>query len=395
MLRAPHIDQKTIRGWTVRRVQAPLLGAALIASLLLGASCRKADNAKKKPSQPPPVAVAIAEERKLPLIFDTYGLVEPYAQISIKAKLTGKIMSLGFEPGQKVRKGDLLVQLDPRPYEADLKMYKAQLHKNELLASDARRILGIKERLEKSGSVTVTEMETQKAYALSAEAALESDKAMIESTNLNIEYCRIEAPFDAVAGDILIHKGSIVKANDDIIAKFAQIAPVYVAFSLPERMLPSIRELQASGVKIEVEARVPGAKAASVKGELSFIDNAVDAASGTIKMKAIYPNADTLLWPGQYVDVNLELSHGESFVTVPTDAVMSGQSGQQAFVLNPDSSVELRPLKVERSHEGLTAVKGLKAGETVVTTGQFRLAPGMKVSVKDANAKAAGPAAGN
>ena len=383
MLRAPDNGKRLIKGRTGFYVPASLLGVVLLSTLMLCSACRKGADSGKKQSAPPPVAVVKAEERKLPLVFDTFGLVEPYAQISVKSKLTGKIMELGFEPGQKMKKGSLLVQIDPRPYEADLKMYQAQLHKNELLSSDARRILGIKERLEKSGSVTLTEMETQRALALSSEAALESDKALVESTLLNIEYCKILAPFDAVAGDILIHNGSIVKANDDTIAKFAQITPVYVAFALPERMLPALRALQNTGRRIEIVATIPTDKSDSIKGELSFIDNSVDQASGTIKMKAIFANADTRLWPGQYVNVRVELSQDESFVTVPTDAIMSGQNGQQLFVLKADSKVELRPVQVERSYEGISAVKGVAADETVVLTGQFRLAPGVSVSVKD------------
>lgn len=381
-------------GGTSRKGRLAFFAAGMLAVFAVCPSCSNSSGKAKKPSAPPPVTVVKSEEKVLPLVFDTYGLVEPYAQISVKAKLTGKIMELGFKPGQKVKKGDLLVQIDPRPYEAELKMYKAQLNKNELLARDARRILGIKERLERSGSVTLTEMETQRATVLSAEAALEVDKALIESTLLNMEYCRILAPFDGVAGDILIHAGSIVKANDDTIAKFAQITPAYVAFSLPERMLPCLRLRQASGEKIEIEAFPPTSKLAPVKCELCFIDNAVDQASGTIKMKALYANADTRLWPGQYVDVKVELSQNDKFVTVPSDAVMAGQGGQQVFVLKDDSTVELKPVQVERSYDGLTAVKGLDAGETVVLTGQFRLAPGVKASVKEPIAKASGSAAG-
>ena len=386
MTLVPSIRFRLLRGWRPFCALAPVIA---IASLLLLCQACLNDKKEKKPAAPPPVTVVKAKEMAIPLVFDTYGLVEPYAQISIKSKLTGKIMKLGFEPGQKIEKDKLLVQFDDREYLADLKMYQAQLKKNQILSEDTQRILEMKERLLLSNAVTATETATQRAAAESAKAALESDKAAIENTLLNIEYCKILAPFDGIAGDILIHSGSIVKANDDTIGKFAQIKPIYVSFALPERMLPSVREILSAGKKVEVTSKIPGDKIAEpVKGEIKFIDNEVDAASGTIKMKAIYLNADERLWPGQYVDVVVELSKDETFIAVPTDSIMSGQSGQQVFVLKDDSTVELRHVEPERSYDGFTAVKGLKADETVILTGQFRLAPGSKVYVKDTSAEA-------
>lgn len=363
----------------------PNIGFRLCAlvSLLFCVSCGNGGKIKAPPA-PAPVTVIKAEERVVPLVFETYGLVEPYAQISVKSKLIGKIMKLGFEPGQHLAKGALLVQLDDREYLANLKMFEAQLHKNEILAEDANRILKMKIQLKNSNAIAENELYTQRAIAESAIAALEADKAEVENTKLNIEYCRITAPFDGVAGDILIHSGSIVKANDDTIAKFVQTEPIYVAFALPERMLPSIRDLMKNGEKVEVSVNTPSDKASSpIKGNISFIDNLVDVASGTIKMKASFANEDERLWPGQYVDLVVELSKEERLVAIPTDAIVSGQSGQQLFILKDDATVELRPVETERSFGGYTVVKkGLQAGESVVSTGQFRLAPGSKVSVK-------------
>jgi multidrug efflux system membrane fusion protein len=356
----------------------------LLAALLLCQGCSKGAGAKK-PQPPPPVTVVLAEEGEMPLVYDTYGLVEPFKQISVKSKLTGKIMELGFAPGQRIAKGGLLVKLDDREYEANLKIYQAQLRKNQILSEDAKRILEMKEQLLQSSAVTKTETATQRATAESAIAALEADKAGIDVTRLNIEYCNILAPFDGVAGDILIHANSIVKANDDTITKFVQVKPVYVAFSLPERMLPSVRKIRSEGKQLEILVKIPSDKECpGLKGELTFIDNIVDAASGTVKMKATFANDAERLWPGEYVDVAVELSKDERFVSVPTEAVMSGQEGQQVFVLKGDETVELRPVRPLRSYGGRTAVTGVKAGEKVVLTGQFRLAPNMKVSVKEA-----------
>jgi multidrug efflux system membrane fusion protein len=367
-------------------IDTPRIGTlglmALSVCIVLCASCAKSESAKKA-APPPPVATTVALEREMPLIFETYGVIEPYSTLNVKSKLTGKIMKLGFAPGQHIAKGELLVQIDQRPYEVELRIYNAQLKKNEILLSDARRILQLKEKLEASGSVTATEMFTQRATVESAAAALEADKAEIETTKLNIEYCRIVAPFDGVAGDILIHADSIVKANDDTIATFAQVKPVYASFALPERLLSALREARKAGHELKVLARPTGAGAKAVAGKLDFIDNAVNAASGTIKAKALYANSGEELWPGQYVDIEMELDKGGLYVVVPTDAIMSGQNGQQVFVVKADSSVELRHVKPLRSHGRLSAVEGLKAGERVVLTGQFRLAPGIKVEVVD------------
>jgi len=376
----------------VKTASASLALAALVSSFLL-CSCEKKEEAKK-PKPPVPVTVAKVESQALPLVAETFGAVEPFASLSVKSKLTGKIIKLGFSPSQKVSKGDLLVQIDDRPYQATLKKLQAQLEKNEILTKDAMRILGLKEKLEKSGTVTQTEMFTQRAMAESAQAALLSDKADIESTLLDIEYCRICAPFDGRMGDILIHEGSIVKANDDIVATLVQTKPVYVAFTLPERLLPAIRARMAEGRKVEVSVKIPSAKGCEpTTGEISFIDNAVDAASGTIKMKATFPNLDERLWPGEYLNVSVILSSDESFPVIPSEAVMSGQNGPQVFVLKGDSTVELRKVEIARTYRDKTALaSGASPGETVVSTGQFRLSPGAQASVKEEE-KAVAPAA--
>ncbi len=364
---------------------------ALALALLLSA-CGKQEEAKKQ-KPPVPVTVAKVELEALPLVADTFGAVEPYASIKVRSKITGRIVKLGFIPGQKLSKGDLMVQIDDRPYQSTLKRLQAQLAKNEILTKDAQRILLLKEKLQKSGSVTETEMFTQRALVESGLAALSSDKADIESTSLDIEYCRITAPFDGRMGDILIHQGSIVKANDDVIATLSQTKPVYVAFSLPERLLPAVRAIMAEGRKVEVSAKAPASKEEPVKGEIAFIDNSVDLASGTIKMKAAFANEDERLWPGQYLDISVVLSGGESYPVVPSEAISSGQTGQQAFVVK-DGKAELRKVEIARSHEDRTAVaKGVEPGELVVTTGQFKLSPGSQVSVKE-EAKPEAPGAG-
>jgi len=379
-------------GGLSKTAATPLALAALVSSFLL-CSCEKAEEAKK-PKPPVPVTVAKVESSALPLVAETFGAVEPFASLSVRSKLTGKIIKLGFTPSQKVSKGDLLVQIDDRPYQATLKKLQAQLVKNEYLANDSERLLLLKEKLQKSGSVTESEMFTQRALAQSALAALNSDKAEIESTLLDIEYCRICAPFDGRMGDILIHEGSIVKANDDVVATLVQTKPVYVAFTLPERLLPAIRARMAEGRKVDVAVKIPSESGCQpTTGEISFIDNAVDLASGTIKMKATLPNLDERFWPGEYLNVSVVLSSDEVFPVIPSEAVMSGQNGPQLFVLKDDSTVELRKIEIARTYRDKTAlVKGASPGESVVTAGQFRLSPGGQAVIKE-EAKPEAPAA--
>jgi multidrug efflux system membrane fusion protein len=209
----------------------------------------------------------------------------------------------------------------------------------------------------------------------------------MDKARLDVEYCTIKSPFDGRIGDILFHEGSIIKPNDNTIATISASTPAYVAFSLPERFLPVVQKLIADGKKVEVTVKIEAAKnIISSKGELCFIDNTVNQNSGTVRMKALFPNTDETLWPGQFVDVTLELSAGETYTVIPSDAIQNGQLGLQVFVLKKDSTVELRHIEVERATSDLSAIsKGLQPGETVVLTGQFRLVPDAKVSVISPN----------
>lgn len=377
---------------TKNRGMAQLFGRATLSfalplALLLASGCGKdGDKAKKSSKAPVPVSVAKAELKNVPLVFDTFGLVEPFAKVSIKPQVTGRIEKIEFTPGQRVSKGQTLIRLDARPFQAELQMAEAAHSKNSILLEDAQRLSELKSKLYTSKIVTEDEMLRLKAAAKAAAAALHSDKADIERKRLDIEYCTIAAPFDGRVGDILMHEGAVVKADETSIVEVTRTEPAYVAFSLPERFLPVVQSLLAAGEKPSVLATTTGDRRKQYSGELHFIDNTVNQNSGTVKMKALFQNPDGALWPGQYVDVSINLSKGkESFATVPSESIQPGQDGFHVFIVKPDSSVEMRQVAIERTAGRETAVaSGLNPGETVVVAGQFLLSSGAKVSVKDA-----------
>ncbi|OGV56937.1 MAG: hypothetical protein A2X45_12735 [Lentisphaerae bacterium GWF2_50_93] len=355
------------------------------AAVVFASGCGKKGNAdKKKPQQGPvPVAVTKSVSQNIPWIFDTYGTVESFSSVNVTSLVGGKVIKIGFAPGQNVKKGDILARIDSRQYEANLKQIEANMERDTVLSEDAVRQARVKEELHRKNAVSEDEMFKTKAISESLKRAVKIDEANMDKAKLDVEYCTIQTPFDGRVGDILIHEGSIIRPNDDIIASVAMITPVYVTFSLPERLLPVVKKLFAAGRKVEVVAKVESDKKdIFCKGELCFIDNAVNQNSGTVKIKALFQNADELLWPGQFVEVMIELSAGEMFTAVSSDAIQNGQLGQQIFVVKDDSTVELRKVEVERSSGGMSAIsKGLQPGETVVLTGQFRLVPGAKVSI--------------
>lgn len=358
-----------------------LVAALAIACLAYG--CKKEASGKKKPQQAFPVATIKAASQNIPWNFDTFGSVEAFSNVNINSLVGGKIIKVGFIPGQKVKKGDILAQIDARPYEANLKQIEANMERNTVLAADAERQARVKSELYKKNAVSEDDMFKTKAISESLKRAVKNDEANMDKARLDVEYCTIRAPFDGRIGDILIHEGSIIKANDNTMATISAATPAYVAFSLPERFLPIVQKLMADGKKIEVTAKIEAAKNNIVsKGKLCFIDNTVNQNSGTVRMKALFPNTDEALWPGQFVDVTVELSAGETYTAIPSDAIQNGQLGEQVFIVKSDSSVELRHVEVERTSSGLSAIsKGVEPGETVVLTGQFRLVPGAKVTV--------------
>jgi multidrug efflux system membrane fusion protein len=363
-----------------------------LAALIWLASCQD-QTAEKLAAQRPrpavPVTVAEVKQKDVPLTVEAVGNVEAYAAIVVRPRVGGPIVGVHFREGQDVKAGDPLFSVDPMPYRIALDRAQAQLARDQAQAANTRVQLGRTKLLADRGVVSVQSYDDLKAQTDSLAAAVKADQAAVEDAQQQIGWCNLTAPIAGRTGDIQTQKGTLVKPNDPMVT-IAQMQPIYVSFSVPEKYLPGIRR-GMSGGRLEVDARpAQEAGAAPVQGLVTFVDNMVNAGTGTIRLKATMGNEDRRLWPGQFVKVVLVLEVEAGAVVVPSEAVQMGQAGQYVFVLGAEAAVELRKVKVSRSSDGESIIgEGLKPGERVVTDGQLNLGPGSKVSIKN-NQKSAG-----
>ncbi len=334
-----------------------------------------------------PVVAEAAVQRSVPLVVKAIGNVEAYNTVSIKSQVSGEIAEVLFREGQDVKKGDRLFQIDPRPFEAALKQAEAALARDRAQAKNAGEEAKRYSFLADKGYVSRQEYDRVRTNADALEAVVRADEAAAENARLQLGYTSINSPIDGRTGSIMVHKGNVVKANDIQLVTINQMSPIYVAFSVPEQELAAIKKYRASG-ELKVEVGVPQNGTKPAAGTLTFIDNTVNTATGTILLKATFPNRDRALWPGQFVDVALLLTTEKNRVVVPSQAIQTGQQGQYVFVIKDDMSAEYRLVTAGRSIDGSTVIeKGLSAGEKVVTDGQLRLVPGAKVEIKNEQLK--------
>ncbi|MHC1729869.1 MAG: efflux RND transporter periplasmic adaptor subunit [Syntrophobacteraceae bacterium] len=341
----------------------------------------KGDRSAEKPAVP--VVTAVAVQKDVPVQIKAIGKVQAHSTVAIKAQISGELISVHFKEGQDVKKGDLLFTIDPRPFEAQLKQAEANLARNKAQLLNAQKQVERYGSVVTKGYVSQEQYDIMKANASALEAAVRADEAAAESARLSLKYCYIKAPIEGCTGELKLHAGNIIKANDEEkpLVTINRISPVFVIFSVPEQNLPDIKKHMAAG-RLEVLASVSGSQETFARGELTFLDNAVDFSTGTIQLKAEYPNKDRGLWPGQFSNVVLTLSQQIGAVVIPFEAVQTGQQGQYVFVLKPDSSVEYRIVTPGKVIGNETVVdKGIVPGETVVTDGHLRLANGSKVKV--------------
>jgi multidrug efflux system membrane fusion protein len=371
--------------------------AALIAlaAALLAAGCGRARTSAGQGGPAVPVQIGRAVLQTLPITQNAIGTVQTLRTVTIKSQVDGVIAQIHFREGEEVQAGDLLVTLDRRPFENNLRSARADLAnaraQAELAGVEAARYQQLdqqqaisKEQL----SQLLTDVETTKAQVQAKEAA-------VANAELQLSYTEILAPIAGRTGQLNLHEGALVKANDAgfTLVTINQLAPITVAYAVPEASLASLRTALAAGV-VTVTASPHDGVGKSVEGRLDFIDNAVDPTTGTILLKAVFANADRALWPGQFVDIVTRLGDEPGTVLVPAAAVQTGQRGSQVFVVKPDRTVELREVKIGPSADGLTVIRsGVQAGETVVTDGQLRLVPGARVEPKRLAAPGDGVAA--
>lgn len=371
-------------GCALRAIGIGLLAVAL--------GCNQA--APQPQARPPvPVVVERAASTQVPLEIDVIGNVVSMSTIEVRSRIDGQIERVFFREGQEVHKGDPLFQIDARPYKvaleratADLARDQAQLRHAEL--EEKRYAALLSQKL-----VSAQEYDQRSVTLESLRATVQSDHSAVDDAKLNLYYTKITAPISGRTGGLQITAGNLVKANADLpLVVLRQLSPMYVAFAVPADRLPEIRR-SAGASQLPVEAIAHGDSAAApAQGQLSFIDNSIDAATGTIALKATFLNDGAELWPGQFVDVKLRLSSLPNAIVIPARAIQTGQRGDQVFVVKDDLTVDARAIKTGVRKGDLIVVKGgVAAGERVVVDGQLNLVPGSKVAIK-ANGGAPSPA---
>ena len=328
-----------------------------------------------------PVVVSEAVTRDIPVQIAVIGTVEAYSTVEIKSQVTGQLMKRFFDEGDNVQQGNLLFQLDTRPFDAAVRQAEAALARDVALADNAAREEKRYQGLVEKGFAPAEQYEQLRSAAAAQQAAVQVDRAALESSRLQLEFASIRAPLSGRTGAVKVKEGNLIKANDATLVVIQQMSPVYVTFSVPEKDLPDIRGRMADG-ELAVEAAQPTAATAPERGTLAFVDNTVDRATGTIMLKGLFENDARRLWPGEFVNATLDLATEKGDVVVPSRAVQTGQKGTYVWVLTPAGTVELRPVVTGLTYLDDTVIqRGLAAGEQVVVDGHLRLVPGAEVAV--------------
>ncbi len=367
------------KSWSIAGV------AALVTLSVAWVGCFEKADAKgsaKKARLPVPVLATNAVERPMAVQVRAIGNVEAFASVSVRSQVDGPLMAVHFREGQEVKKGDLLFTVDPRPFAESLKQAEANLGRDKAQLENARLEDQRYEELGRKGVASPQDADKARATFAALKATVQADEAAVSNAKLKLGYTEIRSPIDGRTGDLHKDAGNVIKAQDDELVVINQVQPIYVTFSVPEYHLPDIKRFVAAG-ELKVEAVVANHDELRAHGVLTFVNNMVDAATGTIQLKGTFPNTHNVLWPGQFVNVQLDMTTTPRAIVVPSQAVQTGQQGEYVYVVKADRTVEPRPVVLASSHNGLAVIEqGLRAGETVVTDGHLRLVPGIKVDVR-------------
>ncbi|MFI5104932.1 MAG: MdtA/MuxA family multidrug efflux RND transporter periplasmic adaptor subunit [Terriglobales bacterium] len=385
-----------------------LLACAALACLLAGCANSPDPQAASKGggkkgggrtgAQAVSVAVAKAEVRDMPVFLNGLGSVDAFNTVTVKSRIDGQIIRIAFREGQQVKKGDLLVEIDPRPYQVALSQAEANLFKDQSALKDVKLNMARFAGLVKDGVIPQAQYDTQVSLAGQLEGTVRADQAQIDNVRLNLMYTRITAPINGRVGLRQVDVGNMVHASDPTgMLVITQLQPIAVLFTLPEDQLPAVsKRMHAGELPAEAYGRDDQTKLAT--GKLETIDNQIDTTTGTGKLKAVFDNRDNVLWPNQFVNIHLLLEVRKDNTVVPAAAIQRGPQGTYVFTVKPDKTVEMRPVTVAFNGGNLSAIsKGLSPGESVVTDGQDRLQNGSQVEVRGGDggtAPATSPAPG-
>jgi multidrug efflux system membrane fusion protein len=332
-----------------------------------------------------PVTVDRVVEKEMPLDVNVVGTVEAFSTVAVRAQVTGELKAVNFKQGDDVREGQVLFTLDHRPLEAALHQAEANLARDTAQAANAKVIAQRMEDLVERGVGTREQRDTARTTAAALDAVVGANRAAVENAKVQLQYATIRAPIAGRTGALMVHAGNLVRANDQLpLVVINQVTPIYVSFGVPEALLPDLRRYMAMR-ELDVEALPPNEEIAPATGSITFVDNQVDQTTGTIRIKATFPNANRRLWPGQFVNVRVKLATDARALVVPSVAVQAGPEGQYVYIVKDGNTVEMRAVEVARTAGQETVLKqGVKPGETVVTDGQLRLMPGSRITIKGA-----------
>jgi membrane fusion protein, multidrug efflux system len=370
---------------------APIpLAAIVVLWLLSPATCLPQAAAQSAGPAIPVTAGTVATE-DVPVFLHGIGTAQAYNMVAIKSRVDGQIVKIDFKEGQDVKQGDPLLQIDPRPYAASLAQAEAMKQKDEAQLAGAQADLERYAQLVPSGHQTRQSYDQQKALVAQLQASIKGDEAQIETAKLNLGYTDIRSPIDGRLGARLVDKGNLVRATDNtVLVTISEVKPIFVSFTLPQETLDDIRQ-NHQRAPLAVRAYSGDGKIQLAEGKLTMIDNAIDQATGTIRLKARFDNEDERLWPGEFVNVRVIVSTRPGAATVPAQTVQAGPDGQYVYIIKPDETVERRPVEVASIQDGIAVVvKGLSVGERVVVDGQYRLTNGSRVKLLAPQGGAAG-----
>src|SRR5438045_2081571 len=333
-----------------------------------------------------PVSVTIVRRAAVPYVVTANGVAEPMQTVAVEAQVNGILTRVNFSEGQDVSAGQVLFQIDARPYLAVLDQARAQLARDQATAANTRRDATRYAALIKEGYVTTSQADQAEAAAVSSAATVAADRATVQRAALDVANCTIRAPISGKTGSLLVRMGNLVKENSQPpLVVINQIQPILVRFSIPQGQFPDIQRYYRSGNALQVRATPSEGTGIPIDGSLAFVDNNVDSTTGTVLLKARFSNPDGTIWPAQYMSVALQLYVDPNALTLPAAAVMTGQQGTYVYTVDTTLTAKQRPVQVARTVDTLAVIaSGLREGERVVVDGQSRLIPGAKVSIKGA-----------